>query len=243
MFPSVALPELILYGLAGLIGLAVCFFGYRLFRIWLALAGLQAGFYLGLRLGGILFARQVPIILTAVVGAILLAGLFGLIYRIGAFLAGAGVLVLLLALILQLMPLDSNVRLYALLAAALLGGILGVVLVRPFLILVTALNGAYLVADSVANLMIGTPIGQYVELHRTFGSVRLILLLTGILVLSILGCLAQFRMTRRKDLNQAVPPPAPPLPAQPAGPQTEPPTGPQPGSPPANPPEPPASRF
>jgi hypothetical protein len=214
MFPPVPLPELVLYGLAGLLGLAACFFGYRLFRIWLALAGLQTGFYLGLWLGGLFLANDVLIIVLAVIAAVLMAGLFGLIFRAGAFLAGAGVLVLLAALVMQLLPFGTN--LYVLLGAVLVGGILGVLLVRPFLILATAVNGAFLVADSVANLLIGTPISQYVQLHQQLGSVRLILLLIGMVVLIILGAMVQFWMSRQSRQKAAVKKPGPLLATSPA---------------------------
>lgn len=182
-----------------LLGLAICFFGYRLLRFWLALAGLQTGFYLGLWLGGNVLDNKVLILVVAVLCGILLAGLFVLVIKAGGFLAGAGAMVLLAALAMRLLQLPPYW--YVLLVALLIGGILGVLTVKPFLILATAFNGAWLAADSVAGLLGRSQIAQYIQTHSQIKGAALALLLIGVAVLMILGALWQFRMERKRGIR------------------------------------------
>lgn len=220
MFQLVSLTDQAIYGVVVLLGLSACFFGYRLIRCWLALAGMQTGFYLGLWLGGMIFKSQIVTLILAILFGLFLAGLFAIFIKIGGFLAGAAATVLLAALVIQALPFGSGTYIiYTLLGALLIGGVLGLLSVRPFLILATALNGAYLAADSIANLITGAPPAEYVELHRQLGGSSLILLLTGIAMLTILGAVVQFQMERKRGIRTrqaAVPSATPSTPITPA---------------------------
>ncbi len=193
---SIAIIDQAVYGVALLLGLAICFFGYQLFRFWLMAAGLQAGFYLGLWLGNQVLRNEVMIWVIAILCGILVAGLSYVLVKIGAFIAGAAILVLLAALVLQLFGAPMN--LYVLLIALLAGGLLGVFTVRPYLILATAANGAFLIADSIANLIAGHPLSKFFDVHKQMKTGVLALLLTGLIVLSILGAMVQFHFARKK---------------------------------------------
>ena len=55
MFPlTISLLDRIVFIVIALLGLAACLSGSRILRFWLALAGLQTGFYLGLRFSGLI---------------------------------------------------------------------------------------------------------------------------------------------------------------------------------------------
>jgi hypothetical protein len=218
---SITVTDQAIYAILLLIGLVICFFGYRIFRVFLFLAGLQVGFILGLWLGGMLFSSQLVVLIVAILAGIVLALISGILLKIGGFLAGAGVLAILAAFVLQLLKItDSNTRLIVFLVAAIIGGLLGVFAVKPFLILVTAVNGAYLVADSVLNLVGGYPASQYLQMHGQLSTLELVLLLAGVIILAILGAMVQFRAAYRKKIAAvpASPPPPPPPPSKPAEP-------------------------
>jgi hypothetical protein len=185
------------YLVLGLLGLAVCFFGYRLFRFWLLVAGLQAGFILGLLLGSSVFRSEVMIMVVAILCGILAAGLSFTLVKVGAFIAGAATLAMLVILVMKLLGKPANV--FVVFAAVLLGGLLAIFAVRPFLILATAANGAYLVADSAANLIGGYPLSQYLQTHTQIKPGALALLLVGLVVLTVLGAAFQFREFRQRS--------------------------------------------
>ncbi len=191
-----------LYLLTLVFGLVICFRGYRLFRFWLILAGLQTGFFFGFWLGGRYLDNTVLILVIAGLCAILIAALAYTLLKVGAFICGAAVCVLFAALVMQLFLPAPYWPVLA--GAALIGGLLGVFSVKPFLILVTAINGAYLTADSVFNLLAGYPIGRYLETHADIRTENLILLLVGILLLTILGVLFQSRMDKRKTAKMKI---------------------------------------
>lgn len=207
MNQAIAVTDQAIYVILLLVGLATCFWGYRVFRIWLFLAGLQAGFLLGLWLGGLVFNSQLIILIVAALLGLALALLSGLIIRIGGFLAGAGILVILAWSVLQIMQVSSSIRLYVLIGAVVLGGLLGVLSVKPFLILLTAINGAFLVTDSLFNLISRQPASQFLVIHNQLDTLTLVLLLVGTLVLATLGAIIQFRAARRKK-GEAIPPKA-----------------------------------
>ncbi|MEA4890891.1 MAG: DUF4203 domain-containing protein [Clostridiaceae bacterium] len=191
-----------LYLLTLVLGLVVCFWGYRLFRFWLILAGLQTGFFFGFWLGDRYLDNTVLVLVIAGLCAVLIAALAYTLLKLGAFICGAAVCALLAALVMQLFLPAPYWPVLA--GAALIGGLLGLFSVKPFLILATAVNGAYLVADGVFNLLAGYPIGSYLATHEEIRTEHLILLLVGILLLTILGVLFQSRMDKRKSAKMKI---------------------------------------
>ena len=141
------------------LALAVCFFGYKLVKVWIIVLGGLVGLALSIPIGGWLFdlaGRPEGALGTALGAAALAVCVAGCaflafkVYRVGVFfLCGMipGVTVLLLTL-----NLDYGWVLA--LIAFVAFGILGVVLTRPYLIAITAL-GYGVAAGQIALALLG----------------------------------------------------------------------------------------
>lgn len=172
-------------GLAGavvvLVNLVNCFFGYRLFRIMVAVIGGMAGAAVGLTVGLILDRHGLALLLMAGL-AVLFAVLAFRVYQIGVFLyCGAlpGV-----AAALFLGPLFGVVAFVAL-------GVLGVMLARPYLIGVSAVSSG-LTAGSALLSMWGVA-----STAAAFGLGA---------VLAALGAVFQWRTTKKMPDRPTRPP-------------------------------------
>jgi|GEM_PF-7024904 len=200
MFPlTLSLLDRIVFLVIALLGLAACLGGSRILRFWLALAGFQTGIYIGLRFGGLLLSDPVHQLVLAVAAGIILAGFFAIITRVGSLLAGAGVMLLLADLLLRILPLPLLIpyRLYISLGFIAAGLILGVFKVRPFLILASAFNGAWLLSFCTGGLIATWPLDQVVNKYHQLKGGHLALLLIGTLVFLILGAWLQFAVAKR----------------------------------------------
>lgn len=135
-----------------LIGILMCVFGYRLFRVWLSVAGLLMGAYLGYYLGGLLGGDVWPIVAAVVVG-VLLAIVSYWLYKVGAVLVGA-----LLGASLVLV-VASNLGIDALWWPALIGAAVGALVaglfIKEFIIVGSSLNGATMLTVGVYALITG----------------------------------------------------------------------------------------
>lgn len=185
----------------GAVGVALCFFGYRLFRFFLALIGFLVGGAIGAAIAG-LFAGGDPgaavfgFIAGGVIGAIanVAAYLFG-VFMTGA-LIGAG-----LAVALPLLSGESP-SLVLVLIAAVLGGIVALYIERLLIILSTSISGALVIVLGVAVLL--TPPVRVRGLEAVlaevffraevlFGSLPAVFMLT--LGLGVAGVIVQYRQT------------------------------------------------
>lgn len=120
-----------------ILALLNCFFGYRLVRIWMALAG----FVIGAVLGGWLVFHFTGIALFALISAlilgILLAALAGKIYLVGVFIFCGGVSYFALC---SLFGTSGGLfALYLVIAAVI--GVIAVNFVRPAIVISTAIAG------------------------------------------------------------------------------------------------------
>jgi hypothetical protein len=123
-------------------GFVVCFFGYRLLRFTLGLAGFCVGLALGLAVAGLITGiSQAVTIIIAIVGGILGAVLASLLYRLGVFLLGAGAGALLAGIIVAATGSHHALLIRAL--AAIVGGILTLVLERPLVSILSAFAGGW----------------------------------------------------------------------------------------------------
>ena len=118
-----------------------CFFGYRIFRVTLALLGGFAGALFGQAAGAALDLGTAGEIGGLAAGALLGAGLAFLLYLAAVFLAGFGFGATLGVLLLA--HLHQTVALLGGVALGLVGGVAAVKLQRPLLVLSTALLGAF----------------------------------------------------------------------------------------------------
>jgi len=145
----------LLAGLAQLVvGLAIAFFGFRLFRALLALTGFVAGASLGLSLGS-----GAPLSVSAWLLALAL-GLLGalllwMLFRIGALLAGAALGAAVAGAATVALPAGANPQWawLVLLVGLVLGAILAWRLQRPLIIVVTALAGGWGTVVGLAMLL------------------------------------------------------------------------------------------
>lgn len=184
----------------GIAALTACFAGGRLIRLWLALAGIQAGMYLGLTYGKFLFDSSVHQLALAIVAGVLLAGLFSIFVRIGSLLAVGGTVVLLADLLLRILPINpGSYRLIIMGGAFLLGAIPGVFKFRVALVLATALNGGWLASFCAGGILSGWLIDRVAVEYAILEGSGLILMLIGTGVLLILGAIIQFKLTFRKQ--------------------------------------------
>jgi len=126
-------------------GTIACFFGYRLFRIVLALSG----FILGAMLGSSLFgASDTSLMLgAALVGGLVGAGLLFTAYFVGVALAGAGLGVLAAHLVSSATGHDPAFLVIVVCAVA--GSIASMYLQRYFIIVGTAFSGSWLLIHGV----------------------------------------------------------------------------------------------
>ena len=137
-----------------LVGLAVTFFGFRLFRALLTLAGFVAGasFALSLTSGTTVPASGWLLALAlGLLGALVLWALF----RIGALLAGAALGLAIAGGVAASLPAGTNVQWewLLLLVGLVLGAVLAWRLQRPLIIVLTALVGAWTSMVGLAMLL------------------------------------------------------------------------------------------
>ena len=174
-------------------GFVVCFFGYRLTRITLGLAGFCIGLALGLAGAGLVPGiSQVFTIIIGIVCGILGAVLATVLYKLGVFLLGAGAGVLVAGVVVAATGWD-----YPMLArvlAAIVGGILTLILEKPLVSILSALAGGW-------GIVLGTFMlaGLY---HVSAGAksppANYGLMIVCWLVLGLLGAGVQLRSAGRK---------------------------------------------
>ncbi|MGQ9707489.1 MAG: TM7S3/TM198-like domain-containing protein [bacterium] len=131
------------------LGLLITFWGYRLLKFTLVIAGLALGGYLGIfianQAGAVSWLVAVSGILLGLVGALLTLWLF----KLGVFLLGAAAGALLTAI------LSSGTgwqHLVILLVGALIGGILALLMQRPVISLLTGFLGAWWIVAGLFSL-------------------------------------------------------------------------------------------
>lgn len=122
-------------------GVVDCFFGYRLFKVTLALLGAIVGAWLGQTVAQQLGARQAVEIAAVIVGALAGGVLAFLLYLAAVFVAGFG-----FGATLGLLLLANYHQMVALLTGLVLGvigGFLAVKVQRVLIVLSTSLVGAF----------------------------------------------------------------------------------------------------
>ena len=123
-------------------GFIICFFGYRLLRVTLGLAGFGVGLALGLAIAGVTAGvSQVLTVILAIVFGILGAILATSLFKFGVFLLGAGVGVLVASIIVT--ATAWHYPMIARVIGAIAGGLLTLILERPLISVLSALAGAW----------------------------------------------------------------------------------------------------
>jgi len=123
-------------------GFLVCFFGYRLLRFTLGLAGFGVGLALGLLIAGLIpGASQALTIILGIVLGILGAILAAVLYKFGVFLLGVGAGALIAGVVVA--ATGWHYPMIARVLAAVAGGVLTLVLERSLISILSALAGAW----------------------------------------------------------------------------------------------------
>ena len=174
-------------------GFVVCFFGYRLLRLTLGLAGFGVGLALGIAVAGLIHGHShVFTIVIGIVCGILGAVLASLLYKVGVFLLGAGAGVLVATIIVT--ATSWHYPMLAHLIAAIVGGILTLVLERPLVSVLAALAGSWGIVFGAFRLVGWHHVAAGAKAPSTHYGV----LIACWLVLGIIGAGVQFRSDGRR---------------------------------------------
>lgn len=205
--------------LAGVIAIAIgivfCFFGYRVFRIVLAVLGFAIGATVAWTAVAQYYSQEFWIlVLSGLVGGLIGAVLLVLVYYLGLFLAGAWLGALLALVISTQLGYEPNWIILAI--AAGVGGIVALLLQKVVIVISTALGGAgnivwgasLLVAPQLSAFMLPADYPTWLEAAQ-HPSRDLSLTLLCWLGLAVLGMIVQFSVTARHAA--AAPPQAPPV--------------------------------
>ena len=185
VMPEIPVSMLIGSAVGLVIAALMCFLGFRLLRVFVAIAGLFAGAVIGILLGDKIANSNIVTLILVIIFAIGLCLISFLVYKAGIFIMTFFTIFSILAVILPGMTLPLDYRLIALIAAAVFG-ILSVILVRPFTIIATSLGGGMAIASNIAAM-----IAEKLALPE-------VLVIVVGMVLAVLGMIVQFRTSHGK---------------------------------------------
>lgn len=179
-----------------IVGLAILFWGYALFRIWFAIAGFLFGLEFGMLIGKIFLTGEVwPVVLALVLG--LFFGIFGFaLYKIGAVLIGfflGGALSIVVFFAFQVEP-----TWWIFLIGAIPFALFAAFFIDPYIKIASAFNGAYLIMISILSLVTGKQVDMVLS-----GEIPWYFYL-GLIVLASVGIGYQFKQYKGKELNPAI---------------------------------------
>jgi hypothetical protein len=178
------------------VGIAILFWGYALFRIWFGIAGFLFGLEIGMAIGNIIFSGEIwPTVLS--VGLGLFFGIFGFaLYKIGAVLIGfslGGALSIVVFFAFQMEP-----TWWIFLIGAIPFALFAAFFIDPYIKIASAFNGAYLIMISILSFVTGKQIDMILS-----GEIPWYFYL-GLIVLSTVGIGYQFKQYKGKELNPSI---------------------------------------
>lgn len=133
-----------------ILALLGCFFGYKMLKFWISLAGLFIGAAAGYGITWYMTNNATYALIGTIAGAILLSILSYKIYLVGVFLLfGFGAYFL----SLSYLPLDGLILTIAAVAIGLVVAILAVIYMRPAIIVITGLQNGLLAVGALAHLV------------------------------------------------------------------------------------------
>jgi len=187
------------------LGVVYCFFGYRFFKVILAILGFISGAYMAAAIGFNLLGREqaVLVILAGLAGGVIGAVLVVVFYFIGIFLLGAWLGSLLGILLTG--GGESTLEIAIILVLPLIGGVVALMLQKLMIVISTALSGAWAIVSGVIHFLGGArgpirPFQYHPNLRalRSMGVWGYAMLLCWVL-LGIAGMVVQYRITTEKD--------------------------------------------
>ncbi|MCH7949731.1 MAG: DUF4203 domain-containing protein [Candidatus Dadabacteria bacterium] len=184
-----------------LLGLLICFFGYRMFRFVLAIAGfiIGASFVAGFGFTLTDGKEIVVILIAAVAGGLIVGALFLFLYSAGVFLVGAIFGILLFSGIIGFVNSNTSPILYIL--PALVGGILALLLQKFMIILITSFTGAWVSVMAVLYFISSDFSPFRLEFLDLIGENQTYRIVFSWLALGMLGFITQYIIFPKKGKN------------------------------------------
>lgn len=184
-----------------LLGVLICFFGYRMFRFVLAIVGfiIGASFVAGFGFTLTDGKEIVVILIAAVAGGLIVGALFLFLYSAGVFLIGAIFGILLFSGIIGFVNSNTNPILYIL--PALVGGILALLLQKFMIILITSFTGAWVSVMAVLYFISSDFSPFRLEFIDRLGENQTYRIVFSWLALGMLGFITQYIIFPKKGKN------------------------------------------
>jgi len=139
----------IVYWLLILLGALQCFFGYRVFIIYLWITGAVIGAILSLVLAALLGVEKIGFIVLLIIGILAGGSLMIAIHHLGVFVVGGAAGVALLAFYSMTVREVMTVAPYII--VGVIFGLVAVALERHIIIIITAVSGAIMVVSQSMN--------------------------------------------------------------------------------------------
>lgn len=180
------------------LGTFVCFFGYRLLRVTLGVAGFAVGagvaWFLASGIAGIAPVVVIVTLAAGILGAVLAA----VVYKVGVFLLGAGIGAMLA--LFAFAGSGGTAGWLVTAAVAVVFGVVTVFLERAMVTILSALAGAWGVALGAFHLAGWLDMGRGIEALAPLnvGAGRLPIIVGAALFLALVGTLTQFGQGRKR---------------------------------------------
>lgn len=189
-----------LYALASAgIGVAACFFGYRLFKVLLAIWGFLIGMALFADVTMRVTGKQMIATVAGLIGGIFVAGFAELLYLMGVFLMGATLGLVVASAASGAMGLAVNPILA--LSAGVLAGFVALSFQKAVIIWATAFDGAWMIVSAL--VLFKGRVKGWSEISAIAGRGGLFL---AWLALGFAGVVVQYAITSRGVRHGPAPP-------------------------------------
>ncbi|MDD3997667.1 MAG: DUF4203 domain-containing protein [Sphaerochaetaceae bacterium] len=200
----------IVYWLLILLGALQCFFGYRVFIIYLWITGAVIGAILSLVLAALLGVEEIGFIVLLIIGILAGGSLMIAIHHLGVFVVGGAAGVALLAFYSMTVREVMTVAPYII--VGVIFGLVAVALERHIIIIITAVSGAIMVVSQSMNKYIADTLMDYAQSTGRSTTLEdlimrgyfpdqikpMLLQMVGLIVLlAVLGMIVQYRTTRK----------------------------------------------
>ncbi len=151
---------------AAMVGLLECFFGYRILRVMLALAGFGFGGVAAYTVVKAAGQSDQTAMIAGLVSGLAGAGLLTLFYFAGVFIIGAGFGLALAVVVGRAFSIEGPTVIGLAVGMALAGGILALVVQRLLIIIATSFGGAAAAIQAIRALFFGQSGLEGLDLSR-----------------------------------------------------------------------------
>ncbi len=168
------------------------FLGFKLTKLWATLIGVLIGFAGGFALGEYIWHNSGVALICALVLAVAIGAVAFLIYKAGVFLMCGAAAFGLAYLLLDAYVDNQIINISVAAIVGILVGIISILLMRPFIIITTALGGGFSFANSLFTLLPPSMSEQQMVL-----GLSLPILIVGAAV-AVIGIVVQFITTKKR---------------------------------------------